>query len=121
MSIAPMYPQKTWECDVCGSTNPGDLGHCTRCDGGKEGVGGADSRSESSVSTGPSKTQPVEGALQRDDTRPSGGLDHGAIPYFPVWHVEQHLMEQDQPPFQLHDGYLPCKDKYPHHKRGVRP
>lgn len=87
-----MYPQTTWECGVCGSSNQGDIGFCTRCGGGKEGYGGA---------------------LQRDDTRPSGGLDHGAIPYFPVWHSEEGG-------FDVHDGYLPCKEKYPHHKRSVR-
>lgn len=28
---APMHPIKSWDCEICGSTNPGDLGRCTAC------------------------------------------------------------------------------------------
>lgn len=92
--IAPMYPTTTWDCGVCGRTNPGDIGFCPRCRGG---------------------------AVFHDDGRPGGGLDHGAIPYYPVWHVEQYLENRDRPPYEITDAHLPVPEKYPHHKRGVRP
>lgn len=82
-----MYPQKTWECGICGTTNPGDIGFCTSC---------------------------RSGSLER------GGLDNNSVPYFPVWHVKQHLQSKDRPPYELHDGYLPEKERYPHHKRSIR-
>lgn len=85
MSFAPRYPSPFWECGICGNTNPGDLGFCPSCKGG---------------------------ALVRgySDSRPSGGLEHGAIPYFPVWHIKEFT------DFEVNDGMLPLPEKYPHHK-----
>lgn len=93
--MSTMYPVHSWECGVCGKENPGDIGHCmnARCRGG---------------------------SIIRHDSRPSGGLMNGAIPYFPVWHVEKSLQQDDMPPYEIHDGYLPCPEKYPHHNSRLR-
>lgn len=40
MSFAPLYPIKTWGCEICGSTNPGDIGFCPSCRGGHLERGG---------------------------------------------------------------------------------
>ncbi len=82
MSMAPRYPQPTWACSVCGSENPGDIGQCMgTCRGGA--------------------------VFHDDSSRPSGGIEHGAIPYFPCWHVRKEG-------FDVNDAMLTCPEKYPH-------